>query len=148
MALRGSESADIDAPLDTVWAVVEDVLIAHEWQGGVISMTALESDGEGRATLVKVDNKLAGRIVSSCARFSYEEAPTRLSWRQEKGDLKAVEGSWTLEDLGGGRTRATYSIDVDPGRVLGMLVRPVEGAVVGMLIKARPGELKAKVEGA
>ena len=33
--------------------------------------------------------------------------------------MKSVEGSWELEDLGGGRTRATYALDADPGRMLG-----------------------------
>jgi len=80
-------------------------------------------------------------------RFSYEP-PARLAWTQEKGDLKSVEGSWVLEDLGDGRTRATYTLDSDPGRVLGMLLRgPVESAVMAMLVNARPGELKAYVEG-
>jgi hypothetical protein len=80
-------------------------------------------------------------------RFSYAP-PTRLTWVQEKGDLKSVEGSWTLEDLGDGRTRATYTLDSDPGRVLGMLLRgPVETTVTGMLVNNRPGELKARVEG-
>jgi ribosome-associated toxin RatA of RatAB toxin-antitoxin module len=79
-------------------------------------------------------------------RFTYE-GPTRLSWRQEEGELKSLDGSWTLEDLGDGRTRATYEIDGDPGRMLGMLVRgPVEGAVRSHLVDARPAELKERVE--
>jgi hypothetical protein len=58
-----------------------------------------------------------------------------------------VEGAWILEDLGGGRTKATYELDSDPGRVLGMLIRgPVESAVRSMLVNARPGELKKRVE--
>ena len=80
-------------------------------------------------------------------RFAYDP-PGRLSWTQEKGDLKSVEGAWVLEDLGDGRTKATYQLDSDPGRVLGMLIRgPVESAVRGMLVNARPGELKRRVEG-
>ena len=84
--------------------------------------------------------------MTTHVRFSYA-GPTRLSWAQEKGDLKSVEGSWALEDLGEGRTKATYTLDSDPGRVLGMLLRgPVESAVMAMLVNARPGELKTYVE--
>ena len=80
-------------------------------------------------------------------RFSYAP-PTRLTWTQVKGDLKSVEGSWELEDLGGGRTRATYELDGDPGRMLGMLIRgPVEDGIRALLVNARPGELKTRVEG-
>ena len=144
--MGGSASAEIEAPIDEVWAVVEDVLSAPEWQGGMVSMTALEHDGQGRPTLVETENDIKVRHVKTHVRFAYD-GPERLSWVQEKGDLKSVEGSWTLEDLGDGRTRATYTLDSDPGRVLGLLLRgPVEAAVRGMLVNARPGELKARVE--
>jgi len=145
--LGGTASAEIEAPLEEVWAVVEDVLTAPEWQGGLVSMKALEHDAEGRPTLVETENDIKVRKVKTRVRFSYA-APTRLSWKQEKGDLKSVEGSWDLEDLGGGRTRATYTLEGDPGRVLGMVIRgPVEAATRAMLVNARPGELKERVEG-
>jgi len=144
--LGGTASAEIDAPLEEVWALVEDVLIAPEWQGGLVSISALERDTEGRPTLVESVSDIKVRHVKTQVRFSYEPA-TRLSWVQEKGDLKSVEGSWVLEDLGEGRTRATYTLDGDPGRVLGMIIRgPVEAAARAMLVNARPGELKARVE--
>jgi carbon monoxide dehydrogenase subunit G len=144
--MGGSASEEIDAPLEEVWAVVADVLTAPEWQGGLVAMSALERDGEGRPTLVETENDIKVRHVKTQVRFSYDP-PTRLSWTQEKGDLKSVEGAWRLEDLGDGRTRATYDLDSDPGRVLGMLIRgPVESAVRGMLVNARPGELKRRVE--
>jgi carbon monoxide dehydrogenase subunit G len=145
--MGGTADAEIDAPLDEVWAVVEDVLTAPDWQGGLEAITALEHDREGRPTLVESVSDIKIRQVKTQVRFSYEP-PTRLSWVQEKGDLKSVEGSWQLKDLGGGRTRATYSLDGDPGRVLGMLIRgPVEAAARAVLVNARPGELKARVEG-
>ena len=145
--LHGTATAEIEAPLDRVWAVVEDVLSAPEWQGGLVGMTALETDGEGRPTLVETENDIKVRHVKTRVRFSYDP-PRRLSWTQVKGDLKSVEGSWVLEDLGDGRTRVTYELDSDPGRVLGMVIRgPVESAVRAMLVNARPGELKARVEG-
>jgi len=144
--MGGSASAEIDAPIDAVWAVVEDVLIAPRWQGGLVAITPLERDAEGRPTLVESESDVKVRRVKTQVRFRYEP-PTRLSWTQEKGDLKSVEGSWALEDLGERRTKATYTLDSDPGRVLGMLLRgPVEGAVMAMLVNARPGELKAYVE--
>ncbi|HEX2467477.1 MAG TPA: SRPBCC family protein [Solirubrobacterales bacterium] len=146
--MGGTASAEIEAPLDDVWAVVEDVLTAPEWQGGMVAMSALEHDDAGRPTLVETENDIKVKHVKTQVRFHYEP-PTRLSWTQERGDLKSVEGSWTLEDLGEGRTRATYALDSDPGRVLGMLIRgPVETAIRAMLVNARPGELKARVESA
>jgi ribosome-associated toxin RatA of RatAB toxin-antitoxin module len=145
--LYGTAGAEIDAPLETVWAVVEDVLSAPEWQGGLVGMTALETDDQKRLTLVETENDIKVRHVKTRVRFSYDP-PHRLSWTQVKGDLKSVEGAWILEDLGDRRTRANYDLDSDPGRVLGMVLRgPVEAAVRGMLVNARAGELKARVEG-
>lgn len=145
--LGGTASAEIEAPVEQVWAEVEDVLAAPEWQGGLVGVTALERDGDGRPTLVESESDIKVRHVKTHVRFSYEP-PTRLSWVQEKGDLKSVEGSWTLEDLGEGRTLATYTLDADPGRVLGMVIRgPVEAAARSVLVNARPGELKVRVEG-
>jgi carbon monoxide dehydrogenase subunit G len=144
--LGGTASAEIDAPLQDVWAVVEDVLSAPEWQGGLVGVSPLERDADGRATLVETENDIKVKRVKTRVRFHYD-GPTRLSWTQEKGDLKSVEGAWTLEDLGDGRTRATYELDSDPGRVLGMLIRgPVEAATRALLVNARPGELKERVE--
>ena len=145
--LGGSASTEIDAPIAEVWAVVEDVLTAPEWQNGLVSMTALETDDEGRPTLVEVENDIKVRRVKSKVRFTYD-GPTRLSWSQEKGDLKSVDGAWELADLGGDKTEATYTLDGDPGRMIGMLIRgPVEGAIRGMLVNGRPDELKQRVEG-
>src|ERR1044072_951505 len=146
--MGGSASAEIDAPVDEVWSVVEDVLTAPDWRAGFVAISAWEGDAENRATLVEIENDVKVRHVKTQVRFHYKP-PTVLSWEQEKGYLKSVTGSWELEDLGQGRTRATYSLDSDPGRVLGMLIRgPVEAAVRAILVNARPGGLEARVEGA
>lgn len=145
--LGGTASIEIDAPLEEVWAVVEDVLSSPEWQGGLLGMEALETDREGRPTLVETLNDAKVKQVKTIVRFSYA-GPNRLSWEQEKGDLKSLVGSWELEDLGDGRTKATYDLEGDPGRMLGMLIRgPVEGQIRAHMVESRPGELKQRVEG-
>ena len=145
--LGGSASVEIDASLEAVWAVVEDVMAAPEWQGGLDKMTALERDPDGRPTLVETENDIKVRRVKSRVRIRYQ-GPTRLSWTQEKGDMKSVEGVWALEDLGSGRTRASYRLDADPGRMLGLVIRgPVEAATRAILVNGRPDELRRRVEG-
>jgi ribosome-associated toxin RatA of RatAB toxin-antitoxin module len=144
--LTGSSTAEVNAPIDQVWAVVEDVEIAPEWQGGMNGMRALERDDQGRATLCEAAADIKVRTVKTQVRFSYD-GPTLLSWTQVKGELKSVDGRWELEDLGNDRTRVTYAIEVDFGRVLGMLIKgPVESGIRGMLVNARAGELKKRVE--
>ena len=145
-SLSGSSTAEINAPLDEVWKLVEDVEKAPEWQGGLKDIEAIERDSEGREVLVESSSDAKVRTIKSTVRFSYD-GPTRLSWTQVKGEMKSVEGSWELEDLGDGHTRATYSLDVDLGRMLGMVIRgPLVDALRGMLVKARAGELKQALE--
>jgi hypothetical protein len=77
-----------------------------------------------------------------------QDPPGGLSWEQEKGDLKWLVGNWELEDLGEGRTRATYSLRADTGRIPGLLLRgPVEGKVQEHLTKSAAEGLKAEAEG-
>jgi carbon monoxide dehydrogenase subunit G len=144
--LGGTASTEIDTPLEHVWAIVEDVTTAPEWQGGLDRLTALERDDADRPTLVETENDIKVRTIKTHVRFRYD-GPTRLSWTQEKGDMKSVEGAWELEDLGEGRTRATYTLDADPGRVLGLVIRgPVEAATRAIFVNGRPGELKRRAE--
>jgi hypothetical protein len=144
--LIGTSSAVINAPIGRVSQVVEDVETAPEWQGGMKSMVALERDAKGRATRCEAGTDIKVRTVKTIVGFEYD-GPTRLTWRQEKGDLKSVDGSWELEDLGDGRTRATYRVEVDFGRMIGAMVRgPIQGVIRDMLAGARAEELKARVE--
>jgi ribosome-associated toxin RatA of RatAB toxin-antitoxin module len=132
--------------LEEVWKLVEDVEKSPDWQGGLKDVEALERDDEGRATVVESSSDAKVRTIKSTIRFTYD-GPSRLSWTQEKGELKSVDGSWQLEDLGGGRTRATYSLDVELGRMLGMVIRgPLVDGLRGMLVNARAGELKQAIE--
>jgi carbon monoxide dehydrogenase subunit G len=145
--LTGSSTAEIDAPLERVWALIEDVEAAPHWQGGLKSIRAIERDGDGRATLCESESDAKVRTIKSMVRFTYG-GPTELRWRQEKGEMKSVDGSWELQDLGDGRTRATYSLDVDLGRMLGLVIRgPLVDVLRGMLVNARAGELKKHAEG-
>ncbi len=144
--LTGSASAEIGAQIDEVWAVVQDVMAAPEWQSGLEIVTALEHDADGRPTLVDSESDIKVRRVKSRVRIRYER-PTRLSWTQETGDLKAVKAVWEFEDLGDGRTRVTYRLDADLGGVLGMLIRgPVQMATRAIFVDGRPDELKRRVE--
>jgi hypothetical protein len=145
--LIGESSTEIEAPIDAVWAEVQDVLAAAEWQGGMKRMTALETDAEGRATLVEVTADGKVKDLVSTQRFTYA-GPTTLSWEQTKGEMKSVEGSWQLESIDEARTKATFALEVDLGRKLGLVIRgPVEMALRAMLVNPRAGELKKRVEG-
>jgi uncharacterized protein YndB with AHSA1/START domain len=145
--LKGNSTEVIDAPIEKVWELVADVEAAPEWQGGLEEVHVLEEDDEGRPTLCETETDGKVRRIKSVVRFEYDP-PVILHWVQEKGELKSVEGSWELEDLGGGRTQATYLIEVDLGRMLSMVIRgPLVDLLRNMLAGARAGELKQEIEG-
>lgn len=143
--LTGSESIEIDAPMDRCFEIAADVDTIAEWQDGVVGVEVLERDAEGRALVAEITNDAKVRTVKVRVRFAYD-APNGLSWKQEKGDVKSLEGSWAFTESGG-RTTATYALEIDPGRVLGMLARgPVIDRVRDLMVKARPGQLKRRAE--
>lgn len=144
--LGGSSTAEINAPIGRVWALVEDVERAPEWQGGLKAMHALDRDGEGHAILCQTESDAKVRTIKSTVRFTYN-GPSALTWRQEKGELKSVEGRWELRELDENRTQATYSLEVDLGGMLGLVIRgPLVDVLRGMLVNARAGELKRAIE--
>lgn len=144
--LGGTASVDVDHPVDVVYAMLEDVSTAPEWQAGLQGMDVLERDGQGRALRCETSTDAKVRVIRTQVRFSYEPGRA-VRWEQVRGDLKSLVGAWELEDLGGGRTRITYRLDGDPGRVLGMLVRgPVEGRIRELMVDARPGEAAARMD--
>jgi len=146
MAIEGSASAEIEAPIDEVFAVAADVEGSPRWQPEIKLAECAERDGDGNQVLVRTETDAKVRRLASTLRFGFEP-PRRITWEQEEGDLKSVEGGWELEDLGDGRTRATYSLRVDLGRMLGMVIRgPLVGVLRGQLIETMPGKLKAFVE--
>ncbi len=145
--LSDSASIYVDAPIDAVWAIVQDVAGWPAWQRTLGSLEILEIDGDGRASLcaVEFEAKVTRiRIKLSC-RYS---APARMSFERVSGDLSGLSGSWRLEDLGGERTKATYQLDVNPGRVLNLLLNTERtGKLRETLVDVRPAELKARAEG-
>jgi uncharacterized membrane protein len=138
---------EIDAPIQECFDIAADIENAPEWQGSLKEVDVLERDADGRPLVVETVSDAKVKTVKSRLRFSYDE-PSGMRWVQEKGDTKSVEGWWDFEDLGEGRTRATYGLEVDPGRMLGMLMRgPVEGQVRSFLLGGAAQGLKQYAEG-
>ncbi len=145
--IKGDRTVEIDAPIERCYEIAADIENSPDWQGSLKDVEVLERDGERRAVLVETESDAKVKSVRALLRFSYEP-PTAIRWVQEKGDTKALHGSWSFEDLGGGRTRATYALEADPGRMLGMLLRgPVEAKVRDFLVGNAADGLKEKAEG-
>jgi uncharacterized membrane protein len=144
--LEASWTVEIEAPRERCYEIAADVQNAAEWQGTLEEVEVLERDREGRAQVVETLSDAMVKKVRSWLRFDYDP-PSGLTWEQEKGDAKWLTGSWDFEELSDGRTRATYALRTDPGRVLGLLLRgPVEGKVKELLTKSAAEGLKKRAE--
>ncbi len=144
--LEASWTVEIDAPRERCYEAAADIESAPEWQGTLEEVEVLERDPQGRPLVVETVSDAMVKKVRSWVRFAYDP-PAGLTWEQEKGDTKWLTGHWTFDELAEGRTRATYGLRTDPGRVLGLLLRgPVEGKVKELLTKSAAEGLKQHVE--
>jgi uncharacterized membrane protein len=145
--IKGDRSVEIDAPIERCYEIAADIENAPDWQGSLKDVEVLERDGDRRALLVETESDAKVKRVRAQLRFSYDP-PTGIRWVQEKGEVKSLTGSWSFEDLGGGRTRATYALEAEPGMMLGMLLRgPAEAKVRDFLVGNAADGLKQKAEG-
>ena len=144
--IKGDKSVEIEAPIERCYEIAADIENAMDWQGSLKDVEVLERDGERRPELVETESDAKVKSVKSVLRFSYDP-PSGIRWVQEKGDTKSLTGWWSFEDLGGGRTRATYGLEADPGRMLGLLLRGhAETAVRDFLLGNAADGLKQKAE--
>jgi hypothetical protein len=110
-----------------------------EWQSAVKSAEVLEA-GSDPVVEFRIDAKL--KTVRYVLRY-HPEPPARLWWEYVEGDVRSVAGEYALDDLGDGTTRATYRLEIDPGR---FVPGPVKKALTEGVMRTSVRELKARVE--
>ena len=143
---RAASTVEVEATTTRCYEIISDLENTPRWQEAMISAEVLKKDSEGRAELVEIKSDAKVRQVTSHIEFRYQPE-TGMTWEQIKGDMKWMTGSWALEDLSSGLTRATYALEADTGRMLGLLLKgPVEDKVKGWLTNDATAGLKKFVE--
>lgn len=143
--INARADVQIAASVERCYTIAADLESAPQWQRSLQSIEVLERDDEGRAILVETVSDASVKLITARLRFAYEP-PTAIRVRQEKGDLKSLVGGWTFVEVGS-ITQATYALDADPGRMLGMLLRgPVVDKVRQVLVGEAAEGLKTKAE--
>jgi uncharacterized membrane protein len=144
--LEASWTVEIEAPRERCYEIAADIENAPAWQGTLEEVEVTERDADGRPLVVETVSDASVKKVRARLRFGYEP-PGAITWEQEKGEVKWLTGRWDLEELGDQRTRATYSLRADPGRILGLLLRgPVESKVKELLTRGAAEGLKEHAE--
>ena len=122
------------------------------WSADIKAVQVLARDPQGRGTRVAYRAAAFGRSTSLTLVYDYREAPERLSWYQESGDLtRCYQGSYSFEAAdaseggdGADETEVVYQLNVDLKVPLpGFVKRRAEGRLGGKVLR----ELKARAEG-
>jgi hypothetical protein len=144
--MDGGSWADINAPIEKVFAIVADLELLPQWHSDVQVAECLERDPAGRVEVLLLVLETIVRRTEAALRIDYVE-PTSVSWTMDRGDVRAFTGSWTLLTLPDGGTRASYAVSIDFGRKLGLLLRGPGGRAIGdAAVSSLPRKLKAFVE--
>lgn len=142
MADSVSDSIDIEATAEDIFAVATDLEKYPEWNANIKKVEVKESDDEGRPTKVwmQVDAKV--KTVAYTLEYDYSEAPDSFSWHLLEGDVKELSGSYTFDEFDD-VTEVRYETKVDPGfPIPGILKRQAEKQIV----KGALQDLKKRVE--
>jgi uncharacterized membrane protein len=144
--IEGERRVEIEAPVERCFEIAADIEGAPDWQASLVDVEVLEKDADGRPHLVETRSDARVKTIAARLRFSYAEFGS-IEWVQEKGDTKSLEGWWAFDDRDSGITVATYGLRVDPGRMLGMLLRgPAEAKVRDFLLGGAAEGLKREAE--
>ena len=143
MAEQTASSIVIDAEPSAIMAVIADFPEYPAWAKGVTTADVLSTFPEGRAE--KVFFKLDVPPIKDEYTLVYVWDDDReVTWTLAKGKmLTALEGAYTLSDLGDGSTEVTYRLALDVNiPLIGMLKRKGEKILIDTALKG----LKKRVE--
>lgn len=113
MGQRATETIIVKAAPEAVYAIAADFAAYPSWVADLKSVSVLESDESGRATVVEFRAAAFGRTSTYSLRYNYSDAPRSLSWSQHEGDLTTkLDGTYRFVAVEGG-TKATYELDVE-----------------------------------
>jgi ribosome-associated toxin RatA of RatAB toxin-antitoxin module len=121
-------SVEIDGSAEECFDAIVDYESFPKWQKAVEKVEVLERDRDNLGKAVHLYVIAKGRRVDYTLEYHYDR-PARIWWDFAGGNgVRDVDGEYTFSDAGGGRTRATYKLGVDPGL-------PIPGAIAKRIHK-------------
>ncbi|MFC6286557.1 SRPBCC family protein [Nocardioides sp. GCM10027113] len=143
MAEQTTSSIVVDADPASVMEVIGDFESYPEWAKGVKRADVLEEGPEGWAERVYFEldvSPIKDEYTLAYTWDGYDE----VTWTLVEGKmLRALDGAYTLRDLGNGSTEVTYRLALDVSiPLIGMLKRKGEKILIDTALKG----LKKRVE--
>ena len=142
MAEQTTSSIVVDAEPGEVMEVIGDFPAYPEWAKGVQEARVVEEHDDGWAR--RVFFRLDVSPIKDEYTLAYDWRGDEVTWTLVEGKmLRALDGAYTLRDLGGGRTEVTYRLALDVSiPLIGMLKRKGEKILIDTALKG----LKKRVE--
>ena len=146
MPEQATERMTIDAPPERCFEVAVDFERYPEWARDVKEAVVVERDAEGRGVRVAFRAGAMGHSARYTLRYDYSDAPRRMAWVLEEGDIvRRLDGEYQFEQDGdSGGTDVTYHLAVELKVPLpGFIKRRAEVKIMTTALD----ELKRRVEG-
>jgi len=142
MAEQTTSSIVVDAEPGEVMEVIGDFPAYPEWAKGVQEARVVEEHDDGWAR--RVFFRLDVSPIKDEYTLAYDWRGDEVTWTLVEGKmLRALDGAYTLRDLGGGRTAVTYRLALDVSiPLIGMLKRKGEKILIDTALRG----LKKRVE--
>jgi len=136
-------TVEIEAPIETCFDAIVDYESFPGWQSAVTSTEVHSRTKDGIGERVTLFLSTKGQKVDYTLLYRYDR-PTGIEWDFVEGHgVDDVDGHYTFEDLGDGRTRATYKLGVDPSLpVPGIVARRIHKSALQSSVE----ELKTEAE--
>ncbi|HVU74053.1 MAG TPA: SRPBCC family protein [Mycobacteriales bacterium] len=109
---------EIDAPVSTVFAYIDDYTTATKWVAGMKDWKPVGDKTQGLGSTFQAKIGVGPTTLEATLEITRWEQDHLIAWEPRKGVKQA--GSYTLEDAGGGKTRFVLDIDLElPGGIVG-----------------------------
>ena len=143
MPEQTASSIVVEGSAAAVMDVIADFASYPAWAKGVRRADVLTTGPDGRPAAVAFD--LDASPIKDSYTLSYTWHGVRdVTWSLVEGNLlRALDGTYVLRDLGGGRTEVTYRLALDLSiPLIGMLKRKGEKILIDTALRG----LKERVE--
>ncbi|MCO1660237.1 SRPBCC family protein [Pseudonocardia humida] len=134
---------EVDGPAARVWELLGDYRRDPEWRAGVTTMDPSPAGPAAPGQTTDEQMRFAGRAYRNGGRVESVGPGRTLSWRTTSGI--DADGSRTVEELPGGRSRVRVQTNVRPDGV-NRLLAPVLGVLLRRQLVGDLRRLRALVE--
>jgi hypothetical protein len=144
MSELSTSTISIDAPLESVRAILFDLAGYPTWSTAIKSAEVKQRDDQGRATSVKVSidaGMMKDRVLLN---YDWSQAPERLEFSLEEADLlTAMNGAYITKAIDADTTSVTYELGVEVSLPIPSMMRTkAEKATIDQAL----AQLKAHAE--